>query len=158
MTSSRRRRRGLGAASATRDRPRSWDLDLGGETDAFANIVAAAKDVGAKVVCVAAPADVETAATALGETPHLLLVTNELAETKAWNLNKGLQQVVGAKRGGDAAGDLQVEDLGAVVAQACCVLDPAKSATLSLGALAEAGDLSQDELHAAVNSALRAPM
>ena len=85
-------------------------------------------------------------------------MTNELAETRAWNLNKGITQVVGAKTGGDAAGDLQVEDLGAVISQACCVLDAGASATLSLGALAEAGALGQAELHAAVNAALRAPM
>ena len=89
--------------------------------------------------------------------PHTLLVTKDLATTKKWNLNNGIQQVVGAKRGADAAGEVQVEDLGALIAQAVSILDPTKSRVLSIGALADGASTPQESLAKAINTALLSP-
>ena len=85
----------------------SWDLDqAGGESEPFSRICANVQDA-AHVIAVAAPADAAAAQSDLEASgvPHTLLVTKDLATTKRWNLNEGIQQVVGAKRGADAAGE-----------------------------------------------------
>ena len=113
----------------------------------------------AHVIAVAAPADAAAAQSCLEAfgVPHTLLVTKDLATTKRWNLNEGIQQVVGAKRGADAAGEVQVEDLGALIAQAVSILDPTKSRVLSIGALADGASTPQESLSKAINTALLSP-
>ena len=135
----------------------------------------------AHVIAVAAPADAAAAQSCLEASgvPHTLdpesetslravddatsallrrlLVTKDLATTKKWNLNEGIQQVVGAKRGADAAGEVQVEDLGALIAQAVSILDPSKSRVLSIGALADGASTPQESLAKAINTALLSP-
>ena len=139
----------------------TWDLDQAerGEVEPFARICAAAVAASAHVLAVAAPGDANDALAALEASgaSHTLLVTNDLATTKKWNLNKGIQQVVGAKRGAGAGGNLQVEDLGATIAQAVAVLDPSKSRVLSLGALADGASTPQEALAKAINTALLSP-
>jgi hypothetical protein len=137
----------------------TWDLDqAGGESEPFSRILGATSD-DAHVIAVAAPADAAAAQSALEASgvPHTLLVTKDLAVTKKWNLNEGIQQVVGAKRGADAAGEVQVEDLGALIAQAVSILDPTKSRVLSIGALADGASTPQESLAKAINTALLSP-
>ena len=137
----------------------SWDLDqAGGESEPFSRICANVQDA-AHVIAVAAPADAAAAQSDLEASgvPHTLLVTKDLATTKRWNLNEGIQQVVGAKRGADAAGEVQVEDLGALIAQAVSILDPTKSRILSVGALADGASTPQESLAKAINTALLSP-
>ena len=137
----------------------SWDLDqAGGESEPFSRICANVQDA-AHVIAVAAPADAAAAQSDLEASgvPHTLLVTKDLATTKKWNLNEGIQQVVGAKRGADAAGEVQVEDLGALIAQAVSILDPTKSRVLSIGALADGASTPQESLAKAINTALLSP-
>ena len=136
----------------------TWDLDqAGGESEPFSRICANVQD--AHVIAVAAPADAAAAQSDLEASgvPHTLLVTKDLATTKKWNLNNGIQQVVGAKRGADAAGEVQVEDLGALIAQAVSILDPTKSRVLSIGALADGASTPQESLAKAINTALLSP-
>ena len=137
----------------------TWDLDqAGGESEPFSRICANVQDA-AHVIAVAAPADAAAAQSCLEASgvPHTLLVTKDLATTKKWNLNEGIQQVVGAKRGADAAGEVQVEDLGALIAQAVSILDPTKSRVLSIGALADGASTPQESLAKAINTALLSP-
>ncbi len=137
----------------------TWDLDqAGGESEPFSRICANVQDA-AHVIAVAAPADAAAAQSDLEASgvPHTLLVTKDLATTKRWNLNEGIQQVVGAKRGADAAGEVQVEDLGALIAQAVSILDPTKSRVLSIGALADGASTPQESLAKAINTALLSP-
>ena len=112
----------------------------------------------AHVIAVAAPADAAAAQSCLEASgvPHTLLVTKDLATTKKWNLNEGIQQVVGAKRGADAAGEVQVEDLGALIAQAVSILDPTKSRVLDRRARRRRVDAAQS-LAKAINTALLSP-
>jgi len=148
------RLRGQGAFTGTEW---TWDMDFGGDFDAFERVVEAAPE-GAHVVAVAAKADAADAQRVLEASGacHTLLVVNTVEATPRWNLNKGVSQTVGARSGGASAGDIQAEDLGAVIAQACVVLDPGQSRVLSLGVVAEGAD--QVEAHAAINKALLAPM
>merc|ERR1719409_427289 len=137
----------------------TWDLDqAGGESEPFSRICAQAQP-DAHVIAVAAPADAAAAQSDLEASgvPHTLLVTKDLAATKKWNLNEGIQQVVGAKRGADAAGEVQVEDLGALIAQAVSILDPTKSRVLSIGALADGASTPLESLAKAINTALLSP-
>ena len=137
----------------------TWDLDqAGGESEPFSRICAGVQ-ADAHVIAVAAPADAAAAQSDLEASgvPHTLLVTKDLATTKKWNLNEGIQQVVGAKRGADAAGEVQVEDLGALIAQAVSILDPTKSRVLSIGALADGASTPQESLAKAINTALLSP-
>ena len=137
----------------------TWDLDqAGGESEPFSRICASVQP-DAHVIAVAAPADAAAAQSCLEASgvPHTLLVTKDLAVTKKWNLNEGIQQVVGAKRGADSAGEIQVEDLGALIAQAVSILDPTKSRVLSVGALADGASTPQESLAKAINTALLSP-
>ena len=137
----------------------TWDLDqAGGESEPFSRICAGVQP-DAHVIAVAAPADAAAAQSDLEASgvPHTLLVTKDLATTKKWNLNNGIQQVVGAKRGADSAGEVQVEDLGALIAQAVSILDPSKSRVLSIGALADGASTPQESLAKAINTALLSP-
>ena len=61
------------------------------------------------------------------------------------------------QRGADAAGEVQVEDLGALIAQAVSILDPSKSRVLSIGALADGASTPQESLAKAINTALLSP-
>ena len=135
----------------------SWDVDMGGDADVFSRVVAAASEAGVHVVAVAPPgaaADVEKTLDEAGAA-FTLLVVGDLALTRNWNLNKGIQQVVRVGAGNDAAGELQCEDLASVVTQVVVCLDPTASRVASLAGSSEGYD-DQEALTRAINAGLMA--
>ena len=142
----------------------TWDLDCDvdesvadGDDAVFGRVARVAAKLGAHVIAVASPASaagVEAALAAAGAA-HTVLVVGEVALTKGWYLDKGVQQVISCAPGvARDPGCVQAEDLGAVVAYAATCLDPASSRVLTLSASSDGYD-DQEALARAINAGLR---